>query len=69
MKHLDCFERKVESLLDSGATLGELLDAMSRVCAEKSDHVRAYWQDAALTALWDRRSRKLGAMATQDVFQ
>jgi hypothetical protein len=69
MSHLDSFKIEIENELDSGTTIGELLDAMSQVCAEKADHVLASWQDSALAALWDRRSRKLGAMALKDSFQ
>lgn len=50
------FKEMVEDLerMVDRTSLGTVLCALAEVCALKSEHVAANWQDRALSALWGR---------------
>lgn len=49
----------LEAMIDSN-TLAEVVAALSEICAEKADHIRANWQDAVTAQAWDIAADKLG---------
>ena len=55
----------LESLID-GANLGAVLMALSEICGEKAEHIRANWQDAATARVWDEACGVIG-MASASV--
>lgn len=49
-------DRKAEEMID-GASVERVLDALSRVCYEKSDHIRSSYQDMGLAREWMKAAR------------
>ncbi len=55
-RNRDALRRELEAAVDAHGIAG-VLDALTEVCMDKSEHVRATWQDDALGALWSRIAR------------
>ena len=47
----------IESILDAGWTVADVLGMLTTVCYEKSDHVRVNWQDVPLAKQWERAAK------------
>jgi len=45
----------LESFIDQ-SNLGAVLEALSDIVGEKSEHIRSNWQDAGLAEVWARAS-------------
>ena len=54
----------LEGMIDRHGLL-HVVTALELICAEKSEHIRANWQDRTTAKPWDAASRKLGALAAQ----
>lgn len=48
----------LEPLVD-GASTGDVLLALARVCNEKAEHLRCNWQDERTARRWDALARRL----------
>lgn len=62
MKNRDLTQEEkntLESMIDS-ANLSAVLEAISDICGEKAEHIRANWQDNALAKDWDTACGKIG---------
>jgi hypothetical protein len=54
----------LEGMIDQYG-LKKVLSMMSDICAEKADHIRSNWQDAALARQWENEARKLDTAASK----
>lgn len=55
----------LESLLDRGFSVANVLDMLSEVCGEKAEHVRSNWQDDDLADQWIRFASFLDEKASE----
>jgi hypothetical protein len=54
----------LESIID-GATLADVLNAISEICYEKADHIRTNWQDANTAKVWDKSGHYVQCLAAK----
>ncbi len=60
----DCTKEQVaqlEAIIDASSLQGVLM-ALSEICGEKGDHIRANWQDKPLARRWDTASGAIGCI-------
>lgn len=53
---------QLEGLVDKYGLFG-VLSGLSWVCEEKSEHIRAHWQDDGLARMWMSHSTKIERLA------
>lgn len=51
-------KHSLELMIDQWG-VDQMLAAMSEICGEKAEHIRANWQDRSLAKLWDKRASVL----------
>lgn len=54
----------LEEMLDR-SSLGNIVRALSLICADKADHVRGNWQDEVLGKYWDKHMKLLDDTAAR----
>lgn len=55
----------LESVVDKFG-LPAVLDALGAICREKSEHLRASWQDTLAARVWDNAARVCETASTRD---
>lgn len=51
-------QERLEELVDA-SSLTDVVEALAAVCVEKSEHLRANWQDKKTAKVWDDLASKL----------
>jgi hypothetical protein len=56
------FAPPLEQYIDRAGLFGAVA-LLSTICAEKAEHIRTNWQDAALASKWDNAATKLANLS------
>jgi hypothetical protein len=55
---------QLEKMVDR-TSLSDILSLLAIICEEKTDHIRANWQDKTTANVWARCSRELDVIAAR----
>ena len=58
LTELSDMERTLESYIDK-ISVPNLLEAVSRICIEKAQHIRENWQDESMAMAWEKNGYKI----------
>lgn len=52
------YKKQLEDLIDH-SSVSKVLETLSEICWEKSQHIQTVWQDKILSQIWERAGNQL----------